>query len=333
MNRGSEESLLEIGEASYSSSDLSGTSTPRSSLASRPDVTGQNLTPITLPEGPCISIQPPASSSDPISTVTSKPPIPPSQCDSIVSVSSGTSGDRHSSDDNSSTHKTITSTHSNPTLQVNNPSNNTAHLSKQDINKIADCISSALGEAEPSTKTLIISSNDDDFSDDDTNVANGFDDVLETYRQDFSNGQSTTQEKTTTLAMTAPKQTNQGLSMSFGDKSSEKSLDTPHTPHTPDSRNNDSALGSEISSQEEMSYSPSPSGSNKQTTADCGSADPAATTRFSYMDPRQKVTVIELLKEEYRRSHPDAAKDTPGRSMILFLGNKKIFKNLHFKMN
>ncbi|XP_059176186.1 protein FAM135A-like isoform X2 [Physella acuta] len=309
MNRGSEESLLDIGEATYSSSDLSGTSTPRSSVASRPDIAGQHLPPITLPEGPCISIQPPAPSPDPSLTVTPQPPIPPSQCDN-VSVSSGTSGERHSSDENSSTHQTLTSTHPNPTLLVNTPSNNTAHISKQDINKIADGISLALGEAEP--KQLIISSNDDDFSDDDTNVANGFDDVLDTYRQDFSTGHSTTQEKTSSPGTTATKQTNQGLSMSFGDKSSEKSLDTPHTPHTPDSRNNDSALGSEISSQEEMSYSPSPSGSNKPTTAD-GSADPAATTRFSYMDPRQKVTVIELLKEEYRRSHPagDAAKDTP----------------------
>ena len=115
-------------------------------------------------------------------------------------------------------------------------------MSKEDYQELAEGISKAIGEEEsPSSKILsaISSMNDDDFSDDDTNVANGFDDVLETYQKDF-NSQSASEA---------------------GDSNTKHSK----TCEGIDIKSNDSALGSEISFQADKNSSPTSDNKGQQS--------------------------------------------------------------------
>ncbi|CAL1536428.1 unnamed protein product, partial [Lymnaea stagnalis] len=179
--------------------------------------------------------------------VTSKPPIPPTHRDSSTSSSGiniSKASERHSSDTlptlTSSQHKALPTSQISSTAQKISPARNIAS-NNQELDKLAKGISRALGEDDSPSKHVaaIMSSNDDDFSDDDDNVANGFDDVLDTYRQDFRKAQSSVSNTSTlTLVSSSTDQGIQPSSLDKGSSVSDRSLDTPHTP---DSKNNDSA--------------------------------------------------------------------------------------------
>ncbi|GFO18851.1 protein fam135a [Plakobranchus ocellatus] len=237
-------------------------------------------------------------------------------------------------------------------------------LSENDYETLACDISNALGEKEPSASsilTAIASSNNEDFSDDETNVANGYDEVLETYRQDFSDlekSASISKDKTPT----PPPSNDAALPLSESSQSPGRgsfvsiiSTGSSEKTNSTSDMKNDSALGSDISSQEEASSSSPPhkpppstegleaaaptitsslpsiptksvpdhevdamSASTLSTVRASSSASVSASasssstpTKTSYNDPRHRVTVIELLKEEYRRSQPNVGSESP----------------------
>ncbi|KAK6989148.1 protein FAM135A [Biomphalaria glabrata] len=292
MNRGSDDSIPDICDTEMSQPSF--VSTPEKTVVSC----------VTLPQGPSIPL-PQASppQGDTSAIVTSKPPVFPSQSDSITSNSGlAKSVEKHSTD----SLKTSTPQKIVPISSIHQTT--VPGLSKEELGQLAKGISHALGEEDTTAEQLKspVSANDDDFSDDDTNVANGFDDVLETYRQDFSiKKQSDVAASSLTSMSKAPLPG--GIITSLEKAQSQRSLEAAQTI---DSKN-DSALGSEISSQEEVSYSSSPSSGSRPTQIDTlglnlpvatnTSMDPGHVT-CSYADPRQQVTVLELLKEEYKRS-------------------------------
>ncbi|XP_012939760.1 protein FAM135A isoform X1 [Aplysia californica] len=353
MNRGSSDSLADFAAAdasvmgsgsSVSSSPAAGTPTKRqnsttSGARTLSEPSDSNVTLVggpseTLPSsagkdtsGGSVSVSTQSAGKDTsggsvsVSTqvVTSKPPIPPSHQEP-----SAAGGSKAASED-------VSKTHSSPQAKVSSQAKqqlslqeaSKSGLSKSDYKELAEGLSKAIGEEEASPSkllTAISSMNDDDFSDDDTNVANGFDDVLETYRQDFSarsadgkassamvsgGGESSTSKHS--------KPSSAGTSSSgVGSSVSERSSDLVDM-----KSNNDSALGSEISSQEEKSSSPSPSAGASSSTKKSAAATGA---RCSYNDPRQRLTVIELLKEEYKRSQFTGA-DSLGQGNVMDLSN------------
>lgn len=189
--------------------------------------------------------------------------------------------------------------------------NDTLRLNNEDLCSLVNDISLALGEKGCPPSEVLSANNDEDFSEEDTDVVNGFDEVLSTYKQDFmSTKPSDSRASAMTLDSLAP------LSVSADQGSLE---DKPRDKlQASDLKSSDSALGSEISSQEEINSSPSPSaGVRLSPTAStttpasvklaaaappshgCLSADPDGCLSA---DPDEKVTVMELLKEEYRKS-------------------------------
>lgn len=172
-------------------------------------------------------------------------------------------------------------------------------MQKEDLSRLAADISQALGEKD-SFSSKILSSNDDDFSDDDTNIANGYDDVLCTYKEDFNEDQTSNAKIPSSIQSATSGQ------VSFS--SSGVIYDTTELPL----QNSDSALRSQLSFREDKSSSPSFSAAVSSTQNDPSrtklvseSSDvELRTSNVSHLhiDPRQKVTVIELLKDEYRRS-------------------------------
>ncbi|BFZ16348.1 hypothetical protein BsWGS_19387 [Bradybaena similaris] len=259
------------------------------------------LSSATLAQSPCIYLKHTPSCSD-SSLVTSKPPIVPVK-DSIVK-SSSVNIIQHSS--NSSDHSKRTILPFSPIRK--NSAGNFPDLTQEDLKNLANDISQSLGKREPAvseTSTEPVLSKDD-FSDEDTNVANGFDDVLSTYSRDFSSSQMPSDKAsvpTPESSSLASSSQDHGSSLTLVDKVSDIS-------RTTDSRISDSALGSEISSQEDINFSGSLSTTVKsvqlQSDTDLSASNTAATVLPSSEPPltgdSQKVTVLELLKEEYCKS-------------------------------
>lgn len=221
-------------------------------------------------------------SSDSSLRVTSKPPIPPTQRD-FSDNTSNVSKPVHSSavsDCHSSGERTP------PTLQHGKTSS--YKVTKDDFDKLADDISQALGEKEQVSSDILMTRtlSSDDYSDDDTNIANGYDDVLCTYKQDFSTAKSP--DGHTSPAVSSSPTLGQEVPV-LETKISERAL--------------------ESLSPEDISLSFTAAPPHESTASELARpALPVAATTVSsdvrqlYMDPKQKVTVIELLKDEYRRS-------------------------------
>ncbi|CAG5118979.1 unnamed protein product, partial [Candidula unifasciata] len=296
MNRGSEESIPDVCKSTLSIT-LSSPPHPAALKAGSPISTNPERTSTTNLTSPTQSFHAPVrqihSTGDSPSIVTSKPPIPPASRDS---------GPALSSPDKSVHSPTSTSVHSTkdgtlPVVERSLSSSSSPKLTKEDLKRLAEDISQALGEKEPSPSKLF-TSNDDDFSDDDTNIANGFHDVLCTYKDDFSEVQAL--DSQAALSATSSGQVSISSSGVIYD-----AADIPL-------QNSDSALRRQLSSQEDTGSSTSVSAAVSSTqndplltkTASEGTVVELRTPAVSNMciDPRQKVTVIELLKDEYRRS-------------------------------
>ncbi|GFR99751.1 protein FAM135A [Elysia marginata] len=334
-------------------------STPQRSQGTPTDTVPQSS--VVVSPGPSIALVtnlPPADSKP--------PPVPTSPPPSLNnSVSSLNSKEINSGDGSSEGKSGLTEQHSrNSKTTVGDKGagdfNSCSTLSENDYETLACDISKALGEKEPSASSILTaigSSNNDDFSDDDTNVANGFDDVLDTYHKDFGVSENTSSTNDKPPAAPSSIDTAPASSQSSSDPSglgssvsitSTASSEKPFTSNSTVDLKNDSALGSDISSQEEASSSSSPhkapsssldvsvagtpipssslpaisstSFTDSETSSPTvlkASSSVAATasssstpTKTSYNDPRHRVTVIELLKEEYRRSLPADTSDS-----------------------
>ncbi|BFY99191.1 hypothetical protein BsWGS_02230 [Bradybaena similaris] len=301
MNRGSEESIPDVCKSTLSVT-LSSPPHLSASKSGSPDTINPERTsktnptsPVAVPQSFHAPVKHAHSTGDSSFVVTSKPPIPPASKDSGLALSCA----------NKSTHSpTSTSVHSSsdrtsPVVQRSLSSSGSPKLQKDDLSRLAADISQALGEKH-SISSKILSSNDDDFSDDDTNIANGYDDVLCTYKEDFSEDQTSNAK--------IPSSSRSATSGQVSFSSSGVIYDTTELPL----QNSDSALRSQLSFQEDKSTSPSFSAAVSSTQSDPSrtklvsesSGVELRTSNVSHLhiDPRQKVTVIELLKDEYRRS-------------------------------
>ncbi|RUS84618.1 hypothetical protein EGW08_007645 [Elysia chlorotica] len=335
------------------------TSPPVISTPQRPQCSSADIIPqssVVVSPGPSIAMMaslPPAGSKP--------PPVPTSPPPSLSSsMNSLHSKEVNCGEGSGASEKVVVEKHSNGSTNLGDKGAgdfaSRSTLNENDYETLACDISSALGEKEPSASnilTAIASSNNEDFSDDDNNVANGFDDVLETYRKDLCDNQNiASKEKTSgapssnnAAAASCKPSESSGLGSLVSITPTASCSEQPFASNSTLDMRNDSALGSDVSSQEEASSSSSPnkapssSSEGSVTAAPTPSASlPTISTTFpesetsattplkasssvsasssstptkaSYNDPRHRVTVIELLKEEYRRSLPLDSSDS-----------------------
>ncbi|CAG5123562.1 unnamed protein product, partial [Candidula unifasciata] len=246
----------------------------------------------TLAQSPCIYLKHTPSSSDSSLAVTSKPPIVPMKDSIVKSLSVNVIQDSSSSSDQSSS----TVLPFPPILK--NAAGDLPNLTKKDFNHLADDISQSLGEKEPTVSETLTApvSSKEDFSDEDTNLPNGFDDPLSTYIHDFSGSQLSSDKRVPTP------DTSSQASFSHDNESQLPLMDkVSDTSRTSDSKISDSALGSEISSQEEINSS----GSSSAIVTSVRPNSDTDLNGWPLVDMGQKMTVLELLKEEYSKSQKE----------------------------